>query len=122
MSLLDATLHEQAAAVAGGEADPAELLAAALSRIEDRNPSVNAIVETFPEQSRQMLAEAPNGPLRGVPVAIKDEWPLPWRARCGRPVVDSIVPVIGVLDTARRAGFAAPGSTPTHGSGCGVTA
>src|SRR3954470_3852468 len=80
MSLLDATLHEQAAAVAGGEADPAELLAAALSRIEDRNPSVNAIVETFPEQSRQMLAEAPNGPLRGVPVAIKDEWPLPWRA------------------------------------------
>jgi Asp-tRNA(Asn)/Glu-tRNA(Gln) amidotransferase A subunit family amidase len=80
MSLLDATLREQAAAVAGGDADPAELLAAALSRIEDRNPSVNAIVETFPEQSRQMLAEAPSGPLHGVPVAIKDEWPLPWRA------------------------------------------
>jgi aspartyl-tRNA(Asn)/glutamyl-tRNA(Gln) amidotransferase subunit A len=80
MSLLDASLREQAAAVAGGEADPAELLAATLSRIEDRNPSINAIVETFPEQSRQMLAEAPNGPLRGVPVAIKDEWPLPWRA------------------------------------------
>ena len=80
MSLLDATLREQAAAVAGGDADPAELLDAALSRIEDRNPSVNAIVETFPEQSRQMLAEAPSGPLHGVPVAIKDEWPLPWRA------------------------------------------
>ena len=27
-----------------------------------------------------MLAEAPRGPLYGVPVAIKDEWPLPWRA------------------------------------------
>ena len=27
-----------------------------------------------------MLAEAPDGPLYGVPVAIKDEWPLPWRA------------------------------------------
>ena len=27
-----------------------------------------------------MLADAPDGPLRGVPVAIKDEWPLPWRA------------------------------------------
>ncbi len=79
MSLLDSTLREQAAAVAGGEADPAALLADALSRIEDRNPSVNAIVETFPEQSRQMLAEAPSGPLHGVPVAIKDEWPLPWR-------------------------------------------
>ena len=68
--------------MAGGDADPAELLDAALARIEERNPSVNAIVETFPEHSRRMLAEAPRtqGPLYGVPVAIKDEWPLPWRA------------------------------------------
>jgi aspartyl-tRNA(Asn)/glutamyl-tRNA(Gln) amidotransferase subunit A len=80
MSLLDATLREQAAALAGGEADPAELLDATLGRIQDRNPAVNAIVDTFPEQSRRMLAEAPRGPLFGVPVAIKDEWPLPWRA------------------------------------------
>jgi aspartyl-tRNA(Asn)/glutamyl-tRNA(Gln) amidotransferase subunit A len=90
-ALLDRTLREQAAAVASGDADPAELLDAALARIEERNPSVNAIVETFPEQSRRMLAEAgsspgggpgpgPHGPLYGVPVAIKDEWPLPWRA------------------------------------------
>ena len=28
-----------------------------------------------------MLAEAPDGPLHGVPVVIKDEWPLPWRAQ-----------------------------------------
>jgi Asp-tRNA(Asn)/Glu-tRNA(Gln) amidotransferase A subunit family amidase len=27
-----------------------------------------------------MLEHAPEGPLRGVPVVIKDEWPLPWRA------------------------------------------
>jgi len=27
-----------------------------------------------------MLEQAPDGPLRGVPVLIKDEWPLPWRA------------------------------------------
>src|SRR5258705_7429032 len=27
-----------------------------------------------------MLEEAPDGPLGGVPVLIKDEWPLPWRA------------------------------------------
>ena len=92
-ALLDGTLREQAGAVAGGDADPAELLDAALARIEERNPGVNAIVETFPEQSRRMLAEArerspgagpregsPHGPLYGVPVAIKDEWPLPWRA------------------------------------------
>jgi Asp-tRNA(Asn)/Glu-tRNA(Gln) amidotransferase A subunit family amidase len=28
-----------------------------------------------------MLAAAPPGPLHGVPVVIKDEWPLPWRAQ-----------------------------------------
>jgi aspartyl-tRNA(Asn)/glutamyl-tRNA(Gln) amidotransferase subunit A len=79
-ALLDGTLCEQAAAVAGGDADPAELLDASLARIEERNSSVNAIVETFPEHSRRMLGVAPRGPLYGVPVAIKDEWPLPWRA------------------------------------------
>ena len=78
--LLDLPLAEQAAAVAGG-ADPEQLLDAALARIEERNEAVNAVVETFPEQSRQMLRDAPDGPLRGVPLVIKDEWPLPWRAQ-----------------------------------------
>ena len=81
MSALDLTLRDQAAAIAAGEVDPAELLEAALARIEQRNPAVNAVVETFPERSREMLAAAPEGPLRGVPVVIKDEWPLPWRAQ-----------------------------------------
>jgi aspartyl-tRNA(Asn)/glutamyl-tRNA(Gln) amidotransferase subunit A len=80
MSLLDSPLREQASALAAGETDPADLLDAAMARIEERNPAVNAIVDTFPEESRRMLAEAPRGPLFGVPVAIKDEWPLPWRA------------------------------------------
>jgi Asp-tRNA(Asn)/Glu-tRNA(Gln) amidotransferase A subunit family amidase len=80
VSLLDRPLREQAAAIAVGDADPGELLDATLERIEDRNPALNAIVATFPDESRRMLADAPSGPLRGVPVAIKDEWPLPWRA------------------------------------------
>ncbi|MGH2991689.1 MAG: amidase [Solirubrobacterales bacterium] len=80
MSVLDRPLREQAAAIAAGDADPAELLDETLARIEERNPELNAIVATFPDESRRMLAEAPEGPLRGVPVAIKDEWPLPWRA------------------------------------------
>jgi len=78
---LDLTLCGQAAAIAAGELDPAELLEAALARIEARNPAINAVVETFPERSREMLAAAPAGPLHGVPVVIKDEWPLPWRAQ-----------------------------------------
>jgi Asp-tRNA(Asn)/Glu-tRNA(Gln) amidotransferase A subunit family amidase len=80
VDLLDRPLRDQAAATSAGDADPGELLDAALARIAERNPAVNAIVEVFPEESRRMLAEAPRGPLYGVPVTIKDEWPLPWRA------------------------------------------
>jgi Asp-tRNA(Asn)/Glu-tRNA(Gln) amidotransferase A subunit family amidase len=81
MKALDLPLREQAAAIASGDVDPAELLDATLARIEERNPPLNAIVETFPERSREMLATAPPGPLHGVPIVIKDEWPLPWRAQ-----------------------------------------
>lgn len=81
MTLLDRPLRDQAAAIAAGEADAGELLEATLARIEERNPALNAVVETFPERSREMLAAAPSGPLHGVPVVIKDEWPLPWRAQ-----------------------------------------
>jgi Asp-tRNA(Asn)/Glu-tRNA(Gln) amidotransferase A subunit family amidase len=78
---LDLGLRAQATAIAAGEVDPGKLLDAALERIERRNPALNAVVETFPERSREMLAAAPAGPLHGVPVVIKDEWPLPWRAQ-----------------------------------------
>jgi Asp-tRNA(Asn)/Glu-tRNA(Gln) amidotransferase A subunit family amidase len=80
MSALDLPLREQAAQIAAGELDPGELLDACLARIEERNPDLNAVIATFPEESRRMLEQAPDGPLRGVPVLIKDEWPLPWRA------------------------------------------
>jgi Asp-tRNA(Asn)/Glu-tRNA(Gln) amidotransferase A subunit family amidase len=81
VSALDLSLRDQAAAIACGEVDAAELLESTLARIEERNPALNAVVETFPESSRKMLAAAPDGPLCGVPVVIKDEWPLPWRAQ-----------------------------------------
>jgi Asp-tRNA(Asn)/Glu-tRNA(Gln) amidotransferase A subunit family amidase len=80
MSALDLPLREQAAQIAAGELDPTELLDACLARIEERNPDLNAVIATFPDRSREMLEQAPDGPLRGVPVLIKDEWPLPWRA------------------------------------------
>ncbi len=78
---LDLSLRDQAAAIAAGDVAAGELLEAALARIEQRNPAINAVVATFPERSREMLAAAPDGPLHGVPVVIKDEWPLPWRAQ-----------------------------------------
>jgi Asp-tRNA(Asn)/Glu-tRNA(Gln) amidotransferase A subunit family amidase len=81
VNLLDRPLPEQASAIAAGDADAAELLDQALARVEERNPEVNAVVETFPERSREMLEAAPSGPMTGVPVVVKDEWPLPWRAQ-----------------------------------------
>ena len=75
----DLSLREQAAAVAGGELDPVELLDATLARIEERDGELNSVVATFPEGSREMLASAPAGPLHGVPIAVKDMYTLPWR-------------------------------------------
>jgi aspartyl-tRNA(Asn)/glutamyl-tRNA(Gln) amidotransferase subunit A len=78
---LDLSLRDQAAAIAAGKLNSGDLLEAALERIAERNPALNAVVETFPERSREMLESAPAGPLHGVPIVIKDEWPLPWRAQ-----------------------------------------
>jgi Asp-tRNA(Asn)/Glu-tRNA(Gln) amidotransferase A subunit family amidase len=76
----DLPLRDQAAAIASGDLDAGELLHTTLARIEDRNGALNAIVATFPEESEKMLAAAPDGPLKGVPVAVKDQFRIPRRA------------------------------------------
>jgi Asp-tRNA(Asn)/Glu-tRNA(Gln) amidotransferase A subunit family amidase len=82
----DLSLREQAAAVASGSLDAAELLQATLARIEERDGALNSVVVRFPEEARQMLSEAPQGPLHGVPVVVKDMFRLPWYApRDGAP-------------------------------------
>ena len=45
-----------------------------------RRSELNSIVDSFASESAQMLNEAPEGPLHGVPVAVKDMFALPWRA------------------------------------------
>jgi aspartyl-tRNA(Asn)/glutamyl-tRNA(Gln) amidotransferase subunit A len=125
VSLLDRPLREQADELASGDADAAELLELALERIEERNPEVNAIIATFPEQSRRMLAEAPGGPLHGVPVAIKDEWPLPWRAEtlgAAQPVGPPPSPgASGPYRALRDAGAVIVGVANMHEYGTGST-
>ena len=53
MSALDLPLREQAAQIAAGDLDAGELLDACLARIEERNPDLNAVVATFPDDSRR---------------------------------------------------------------------
>ena len=76
----DLSLREQARAIAAGELDANELLDATLSRIEERDGAINSVADTFASESARMLAEAPEGPLHGVPIAVKDMFALPWRA------------------------------------------
>src|SRR5215212_6807521 len=82
----DLSLREQAAAVEAGDLDPRDLLQATLERIQERDPALNSIIATFAADSERMLAEAPPGPLHGVPIAVKDMFQLPWRGpRDGAP-------------------------------------
>jgi aspartyl-tRNA(Asn)/glutamyl-tRNA(Gln) amidotransferase subunit A len=125
VSALDLSLREQAAGIAAGEIDSRELLDACLARIEERNPELNAIVAVFPDESKQMLAEAPDGPLRGVPVVIKDEWPLPWRAEtvgaAAVPGVETHPGESGPYRALRDAGAVIAGVANMHELGSGST-
>lgn len=68
---LDATAL--AALVARGEVSPAELLEAAIERVEARNPSLNAVIHRFDVEARRRAhGIVPAGPFRGVPFLVKD--------------------------------------------------
>ena len=68
-----------AAAVRAGEVSPVELVEAALARIEERDPALNAFTVVLAGEARSQarLAEAAvrrgeSAPLLGVPISIKD--------------------------------------------------
>jgi amidase len=61
--------------VRSGAVSPAELVEAAIERIEARNPKLNAVVHMSFERAREQareLAALPDGPFRGVPFLLKD--------------------------------------------------
>ena len=68
------TLHELRALLDRGAASPREVLDDVLARIERLNPSIHAYAAVDPDRVRRQL-DAPaarSGPLRGLPVTIKD--------------------------------------------------
>jgi len=64
----------QAELVARGDVKPAELVEAAIARIERLNPTLNAVVSPQFERAREEAAadDLPEGPLHGVPFLLKD--------------------------------------------------
>ncbi|HZP29553.1 MAG TPA: amidase family protein, partial [Acidimicrobiia bacterium] len=70
-AFMDATA--QAELVRRGEVTPAELVDAAIARIEDVNPRLNAVIIPLYDKARAAAAGAlPDGPFRGVPFLLKD--------------------------------------------------
>jgi amidase len=68
---LDATA--QAGLVRRGDASAAELVEAAIGRIEAVNPRLDAVIRTRFDQARAEAAgDLPDGPFRGVPILFKD--------------------------------------------------
>jgi amidase len=62
-----------AALVKAGEVSPAELVEAAIERIERHNGVLNAVVHKAYDEARKVAAsDLPDGPFKGVPFLIKD--------------------------------------------------
>src|SRR5207248_682303 len=61
-----------AALVRRGEVSAAELVDAAIERVESLNPTLNAVVATAYDHGRAMAAANPTGPFAGVPMLVKD--------------------------------------------------
>jgi amidase len=71
VAFMDATA--QAELVRKKQVKPAELLEAAIDRIERLNPQLNAIVTPMYEEARKtIVAGLPDGPFTGVPFLLKD--------------------------------------------------
>ncbi|NPC98653.1 amidase [Nocardioides sp. zg-DK7169] len=70
VELGDATATAEA--VRRGEVSAREVVEAAIARIEELNPALNAVVGTrFDEALAEVDAGLPDGPLRGVPTLVK---------------------------------------------------
>jgi amidase len=74
---------------------PAELVEAAIARIERHNPTLNAVVHKgFDDARRWAAGDLPDGPFRGVPFLIKDlgmpvaGWPRTHGSKFAQHVVD----------------------------------
>ena len=71
LAALDATA--QAELVRNGEASPAELVDAAIARIEATDPELNSVIHAAFDRAREEAGgELPDGPFRGVPFLLKD--------------------------------------------------
>ncbi|HVF20496.1 MAG TPA: amidase [Mycobacteriales bacterium] len=126
------TAAGQAAAVASGETTSAELVDAALSRIEEYDGEVRAFVHIAAERARaearaldeELRAGRLRGPLHGVPVAVKDIFDVAGEVTPAGSLVPPGPPAVADALAVRRlrdAGAVVVGRTRTHEFAWGLT-
>jgi amidase len=118
------TARSLAAAIKAREVSPLEVLDATLARIDEVNPSVNAVIWRNDDEARAAAAEATKaitrgddlGPFHGVPIPIKDltkvaRWPVTygsWAAPAGLSDESELI-----VEAFKQAGFILTGRTNT---------
>ncbi|MFL6062345.1 MAG: amidase, partial [Marmoricola sp.] len=122
--LHDLTALEQGAAIRSGETSSAELVDHHLERAERLSQSLGAFVTLTPELARQRAASATGeGPLAGVPTAIKDlNATAGVRTMFGSVLMADYVPEVSdeLVERIEAAGLVSLGktNTPEFGSPC----
>jgi amidase len=108
--------------VARGEVTPAELLEAAIERVEKHNGKLNAVVyKAYDEARAAAKGDLPDGPFRGVPFLIKDlgmavaGWPRSCGSRYTRNLVDAADGSLVARYRASGAVFVGKTNTPEFG-------
>jgi len=120
-------LVEAARLIAACELAPSELVASALERLAAVEPLLHAFVSVDAERA---LSEArakdsePGGPLRGIPLAVKDIFDLAGTPTgCGSAAYAGAAPAANdapAVTRLRAAGAIVLGKTTTHELACGV--
>jgi len=121
-----------AAAISNRAVTASEAVEAALARIADLDPALNAFITVTGEDARAAAAAADHavrrgdvlGPLHGVPVAIKDIIETAGvRTTCGSKILADYVPAVDatVVQRLKTAGAIVIGKTNTHEFAFGPT-
>ncbi|MEW2019024.1 amidase [Rhodococcus sp. NPDC076796] len=124
------TAREQAAAIKNRDISAEELVSAHLSRIEEWNPSINAIVTLDRDHALELARKAdahtmsgePLGPLHGLPIAHKDTLDTAgMRTTYGSPIFADHVPSRSqlVVERTQSAGAISIGKTNVPELGLG---
>ena len=126
------TIIESAQALRRREVSSAELTEAALRRIGEVNPKLNAMLTVLEEGARaqaqaadeELARRADRGPLHGIPVAVKDVFETRGiRTTCGSVIFMHHVPDrdAAVVEKLRAAGAVLVGKAGMHELAYGIT-